>query len=181
MRLGRAFSYVLATLLASTALWVAWPSRNIHGNPHLETLTTSCMTSSGVVARLYEGNGGATTAYWYTVTSESKLLGREKQVWFSYRGPAIDGLSCADRDLVLWANGSLFERLPLADLVAARANPIQYWSGQRTQLAEQPLSNFKWFIVAVLLCGAAGILAFTRPPRRTEPPHADSQETPTKQ
>ena len=73
-------------------------SRNYRGNPAFETLKAECVLSGGEKVRLYEGNGGATTAYWYTVTFETTSVS-EQQVIFSYAYPTIESLSCEDQQI----------------------------------------------------------------------------------
>jgi hypothetical protein len=162
----------LAIVLMVLAAWMAWPSRNVHGNPDMETLTAACHTAAGVEARLYEGNGGATVAYWYTVTARGASLGGERQIFFSYRSPVVDRITCPGDGIVLWSGESSIASLSGAGLAAATDRPIQYWSGQRTDVSGQPFTHFRWAIAAVFVIAAVCLLFYANLPRGTGPTRA---------
>lgn len=119
---------------ALPVVWLAvaaccWPTgRNpAGGNPDQETLLTTCATG-GWQVRLYEGDGGATTAYWSTVTVERP--GRpERQVFFAYADPLVDALVCDDAGVELRAGGALVRELAVGELEALRSQPISLWRG----------------------------------------------------
>ncbi|MBL8386167.1 MAG: hypothetical protein JNM90_23995 [Burkholderiales bacterium] len=153
----------LAVFLACTAVaaWLAWPSRNVHGNPGLETLRASCRTTGKVTARLYEGNGGATTSYWYTVTLEGDALGRERQVFFAYAFPQVVGIDCAG-DAVIVRGDTLSRRIEPAAFSTLRETPMQFWSGKETTIASQPRASLTVVAAAVTALGGLAVLLKTR-------------------
>jgi hypothetical protein len=156
MKTNRVVSAASALALLIASGWLLLPSRNAHGNPDMESLIGSCKTSEGVTARLYEGNGGATTAYWYTVTLEGNELGREKQVFFSYAEPTPSQVTCNGADVVL-SDKSIEEKIAASHFRKMRDSPVVFWSGARQEGGVQPLSVLRWlaagiaFIVAVTL------------------------------
>jgi len=146
-----------ASALLLIAGWLALPSRNVYGNPWAEELKQDCAFSNGTKARLYLGNGGATTAYWYTVTVETGLLSPERQVAFSYSEPTLSELECRDDRLVISGG----ERLVIAasEFADRRDAPLIYWRGK------PEIASRTWSVmdsvrlgIAASLVGVAGWL-----------------------
>ena len=149
----------IATLLVSmaTAAWLAWPSRNQHGNPDMEEFLGSCKTDELVTARLYKGNGGATTSYWYSVTLEGDALGKERQVLFSYGSPELQAIECAGDDAIV--NGAAFsKRLEVTAFQQLREEPIQFWSGKRETRGIQPSRVFALSAAAVVATAGLAVV-----------------------
>ena len=78
------------------------PNRNVYGNSQDEVLITQCLSPyDNAVVRLYQGNGGATTALWWSVTFQANPLTQERQVFYSYGSPAISTIACAPDKVTL--------------------------------------------------------------------------------
>ena len=119
----------MAAALTAIAIWLALPSRNAFGNPSMEEQISSCSTSEGNEIRLYRGNGGATTAYWYTVISEGGLFEREKQILFTYSSPEITSIDC--EGAALNVSGRAYSAKFSSDQLAVlRQAPHVYWRGK---------------------------------------------------
>ncbi|MEZ4320607.1 MAG: hypothetical protein R3F61_24205 [Myxococcota bacterium] len=107
-----------------------WGSRNgAGGNPDLERRLVSC-TAGAWEVRLYRGDGGATTAYWSTVTVERPGL-PERQVYFAYGFPLIDALQCSPDRVELVEAGVVVEPIEERRLAELRETPISIWKGRR--------------------------------------------------
>lgn len=152
MNLRIAIRILLSSTLLLSAAWLVIPGRNSHGNPSMETLVQSCATREGTIIRLYVGNGGATTAFWYTLTTESGFFFREKQVLFSYGMPEFSAITCGEKSVAVSGTSSSIT-LTENDLADLRGNPRSYWKGNiKTQWQGwNPL-----YIIRIVL---AGILA----------------------
>ena len=122
--------YFLAAGLAAFALWIAIPGRNVQGNPGMEDEIDRCKTPSGTTFRLYQGNGRATTSYWYTLTSEHGIFSREKQIVFSYESPEFRSISCANDQTIL-AGPQTTMRFGTSELNAMRNTPLSYWRSKQ--------------------------------------------------
>lgn len=147
----------LATVIVTSfaAAWLAWPSRNQHGNPEMESLISSCRTSEPMTVRLYRGNGGATVAHWYSVTVESDTLGNEKQVLFAYRLPKLQSIECADDKLRI--QGEAFSRtIDVLELQRLRNTPEQYWDGTKSHRGIQPSRALSLSVAGILV--ATGVV-----------------------
>ncbi|MDH5669282.1 MAG: hypothetical protein OEY86_14855 [Nitrospira sp.] len=118
----------MSAILLLTAMWLAYPDRNSYGDPSMEELQQSCTTPDGTIVRLYVGNGGATTAFWYTVTATSGFLSREKQIIFSYSSPDFSSVTCT-KEAVVVASSRGNIALGVPELTALRANPRVYHRG----------------------------------------------------
>jgi hypothetical protein len=118
----------------------------------MEELQGSCSPAAAMTARLYRGNGGATTSYWYSVTLEREALGTEKQVFFAYRSPEVQTIECIKDALVI--NGDGFsQRIEKKDFQRLRDEPMQFWSGKQESRYIQPSR--------LLAFGAAGAVALS--------------------
>jgi len=100
---------ILALLLAILGIKLLLPDRNVWGNPQLETLMMQCqIPSTEAIIRLYQGNGGATVAYWYSVTFDNgKFLG-EKQIFHTYAYPSIKSIDCRADGVTVLADEQTF-------------------------------------------------------------------------
>jgi hypothetical protein len=105
-------------------IWLATP-----GERHVdESLLSSCRLASGTVARLFEGNGGATTAFWYSVTAESGDPSREREIFFAYAQPVIRSITC-EQGRVLIRSASREWTISEASILKG-APSLEYWRGQ---------------------------------------------------
>ena len=94
--------WMIASIMLGAGIWLLLPGRNIAGDPWSETLTDECVAvESGERIRLYEGNGGATVASWYSVTIDPGIFARERQFFYAYSSPQIDTLRCENGEVVL--------------------------------------------------------------------------------
>jgi hypothetical protein len=152
---------ITSALCLTTAAWLAWPSRNVHGNTDMEELRDSCMTDEKVMARLYKGNGGATTSFWYSVTLERDALGNERQIFFAYGTPKLEEVKCVG-DTVRIEGEYFVHSLGVTTFQRLRAEPIQYWSGRSEQRGTQPGRTFSLGAAAVLAVAAAGTLLWAK-------------------
>ena len=147
--------YVLAAGLAAFALWIAIPGRNVQGNPGIEGEIDRCTTPSGTTFRLYKGNGGATTSFWYTLTSEVGIFSREKQIVFSYDSPEFRSVSCTDEQTILTGPKTTI-RFGTSELTAMRNTPMSYWRSQQNDASSSInlLSIIRYGFSAFLLLWA---------------------------
>jgi hypothetical protein len=120
----------------------------------MEELLGSCKTDELVIARLYEGNGGATTSYWYTVTLESDALGKEKQVFFSYASPRLERVDCVE-DAVVIKGEDFSRRIDVTQFQSLREEPTQFWSGKQESRDIQPSRLFA--IAAAVVVASVGV------------------------
>src|SRR5688572_20239554 len=79
--------------------WLCIPGRN-----HVsETLQSSCRLAEAGTVRFYEGNGGATTSFWYSVTVQSGFPWTEQEVFWSYGSPVVTQIACEGDRLTISA------------------------------------------------------------------------------
>jgi len=95
---------ILCFLLFGLSIWLIWPGRNEFGNPRNEVKIASCETSKSIV-RLYQGDGGATVSYSWSITAQNKSSPFEWQVFYTYSSPGIESLYCIE-DKVLALEGT---------------------------------------------------------------------------
>jgi hypothetical protein len=69
------------------------------------------------VVRLYQGNGGATVSFWYSVTFRESLLQWERQFFYSYSYPSVRVIECHKDgvELVLDSAGTS-RTIPIAEI-----------------------------------------------------------------
>lgn len=131
---------ILALLLAILGVKLLLPDRNVWGNPQFETLMMQCqIPSTEAIIRLYQGNGGATVAYWYSVTFDDGKFPGEKHIFYAYAYPSIKSIDCrADRVAVL-ADEQKFN-FTIEQIKNKLINqPIGFYRGEPKQKAIQPL------------------------------------------
>ena len=94
--------WMIATIVLGLGIWFLIPGRNIAGNPQSEILIDECVAvESGERIRLYRGDGGATVAYWYSLTMDPGMFARERQFFYAYSSPQIDNLRCENGEVTL--------------------------------------------------------------------------------
>lgn len=150
---------LVALVLIALGLYFLVPGRNAFGNPLFERELQRCsIPGSSEVLRLYEGNGGATTAFWYTVTFDGGWLSRERQIFYSYGNPEVKRIACREDavDLIL-EEGEPPESLPLQKVRRElRSRPIALSMGHPFQRVPNPLRPVS--IGAGILFLGAGLL-----------------------
>ncbi|PWB68257.1 hypothetical protein C3F09_11995 [candidate division GN15 bacterium] len=137
-------------------MWLLLPTRNKVGNPKSESLIQQCGLPSGAgIVRLYLGDGGATTAFWYTVTLDDGPLSFERQIFFSYSEPDICSIECMGDSILLncnfWTEPKI--AIPLSEAkTTLRQRPIVYYRGKLMSAAEFDRSwHVQQYVVGVYL------------------------------
>lgn len=153
------FRYVFAAGLAAFALWIAIPGRNAQGNPFLEDEIDRCTTPSGTTFRLYQGNGGATTSFWFTLTSKHGIFSREKQIVYSYDSPEFRSVSCTNDQTIL-AGPKTTIRFGTSELTAMRNTPMSYWPIKQNDASSgfNLLSTIRYGSAAILFLWACKLV-----------------------
>ena len=131
---------ILALVLAILGVKLLLPDRNVWGNPQFETLMMQCqIPSTEAIIRLYQGNGGATVAYWYSVTFDyGKFLG-EKQIFYAYAYPSIQSIDCRADEVTVLADEQSWT-FSLKEIKNQLINqPIGFYKGETQQKSIQPL------------------------------------------
>lgn len=124
---------IVSGLLLAASIWIVVPGRNINGNPSLEEELQTCTFTDGTKATLYQGNGGASTAFWYSVTVEKGIFYPERQIAFSYSFPTWENLTCNEDNLDI--SGNL--KIRTSDFSKYRATPIAIWKGEPEKTPRQ--------------------------------------------
>lgn len=126
-------------------LWLLVPGRNVAGNPAFEREIRRCRLPTGDLIRLYEGNGGATTAFWYTVTHDGGWSSPERQILFSYGSPEVKEITCgqAGLELAFWDGAEETREVLSLERVRGklRRKPLTLRMGERVQPGGNP---FRW-------------------------------------
>jgi hypothetical protein len=81
---------VIGSILVLWGTWLALP-RHSHT---FEDLESSCRLRPGTLVRFFMGNGGATTAFWYSITVQPGAPWTEREVFHSYREPVVTAMVC---------------------------------------------------------------------------------------
>lgn len=131
---------ILALLLAIWGVKLLLPDRNVWGNPQLETLMMQCqIPSTEAVIRLYQGNAGATVAYWYSVTFDNGKFPTEKQIFHTYAYPSIQSIDCRPDEVTVLADEQSWT-FSLKEIKNQLINqPIGFYRGEPQQKSIQPL------------------------------------------
>jgi hypothetical protein len=135
--LPRLLRWSSALGLCALGIYFLLPSRNLFGNPADERELQHCNLADGAEVRLYEGNGGATMAFWYTVTHARGWREPERQIFYAYGYPEIRGVACQSDAVVLTlsdGSGERQEALPLARIRREfRHRPVTLSRGERLE------------------------------------------------
>jgi hypothetical protein len=135
----------MALSCALLGVWLLLPGRNIAGNPSFEREVRRCRLPDGDLVRLYEGNGGATTAFWYTVTHDGGWLSPERQILFSYGSPEVQEIGCSPVgvELTFWNGAEMSREVLLLERVRGklRQKPITLRMEERVEPGGNP---FRW-------------------------------------
>lgn len=103
-RWGRIARLSFGAILLAGGLWLILSGKSIlHLLPLPEMEIGHCrIPGTGAVIRLYEGNLGATTSYWYTVTYQQNYFASEQTIFSSYGEPWYMGMNCqpAEAELI---------------------------------------------------------------------------------
>ncbi|MGQ4647474.1 hypothetical protein [Lyngbya aestuarii] len=133
---------LLALILAIWGIKLLLSERNVFGNPQLETLMAQCQipsTETETTIRLYEGNGGATVAYSYSVTFFEGKFFREKQFFYTYGFPVIKSIDCHNDRVSIFTDEETFD-FTLEQIKSKLIHqPIGFYKGQQQKSSIQPL------------------------------------------
>jgi len=123
--------------LCALGIYLLLPPRNLFGNPADERELQHCTLADGAEVRLYQGNGGATVAFWYTVTHARGWREPERQIFYAYGYPEIRGIACRPDGVgltLLDGSGERQETLPLARIRRElRGRPVTLSQGERLE------------------------------------------------
>ena len=156
------FGGILAAGLILSGLWLAFPRRG----HEFEQLIGSCTFGRNTTARLFIGDGGATTELWYSVTVRMGMPWNEHEIFYVYSFPPITGISCEDDRVLITSHSHTWTIKPY-DVISGSSDPViisygksQGWGGS------QGLVFIDWiriyFGVAVTLVGVLLLFLFRR-------------------
>lgn len=140
--------------------------RNTFGNPAIEDLMEQCvLPATGAVIRLYRGNGGATTAFSYSVTYQS-VSQPERQFFYAYSDPSVDQIECHDAEVTLISTDANPRTITASQITGTLIKqPIGYYRGEVSGLPS-PIPGWAWpAALAILMFGIS--LVIFRTDRRT--------------
>jgi hypothetical protein len=134
------FLGLLALALAIWGITLLLPTRNIFGNSEQETLVTQCqIKATEATVRLYQGDGGATVASWYSVTFSGGKFSRERQIFYTYASPSITSIDCRAEEVAVITEQKTF-RLPLDKIRTELVHqPIGFYRGEQQKPFIQPM------------------------------------------
>jgi hypothetical protein len=135
--LPRLLRWSSALGFCALGIYLLLPARNLFGNPADERELQHCNLADGAEVRLYEGNGGATVAYWYTVTHSRGWREPERQIFYAYGYPEIRGIACRPGAVALTLSDDSGERQELLSLAQIRRElrhrPVTLSRGERLE------------------------------------------------
>jgi hypothetical protein len=130
---GLVLGLTMALAGGACARQAAAPARDaVAGNPAMETLLQRCtVPGTSTTIRLYRGNGGATTAFWYSLTRE-RPGSRETEFWSSYGTPVVTGIACRAGGVELIGERASAVATLTADAIERDLvpRPLVYWRGE---------------------------------------------------
>lgn len=144
----------VGTLLVATGVYLAVPSRNAHGNPWREREMASCILSDSAEVKLYQGEAGAGSATWYSVTHNPKGLEPERQILYRYRSPGLYDVVCDAGGVVIQTDGE-----PIT-ISTAQARQLREWPP-----GDRPPRLWRWIVGGLLILAGGSLLWFLRPGR----------------
>jgi hypothetical protein len=163
----RTFKIVIGAILVLWGTWLALPR---HGHS-FEDLESSCRLGSGSLIRFFIGDGGATTAVWYSITAQTGASWSERELFYAYGEPVITGMRCQGETVSV----SSASRTWLLDsnLLAQEASPTAYWRGKDNMISAReglaPLDKLRIAIgICAFLVGTYAIMRNVRQRRAAE-------------
>jgi hypothetical protein len=152
---------IVAIGLIALGLYLLVPGRNTFGNPAFERELQRCrIPGAGEIVRLYEGNGGATTAFWYTVTHEGGWSSPERQIFYTYSIPEIRRVECRKGavEIRFWDGFEENRESLEIDRIRKdlRARPLGWWMGEKVERRGNPLRIVSVAAGGLALC--SGVL-----------------------
>lgn len=150
------FPGLLAIALAVWGIKLLLPERNIFGNPEQETLVTQCQVkATEATVRLYQGDGGATVASWYSVAFSGGRFSRERQIFYTYGSPSITSIDCRAGEVAVITDEKTFH-LPLNQIRNELVHqPMGFYRGEPQKPFIQPmrLLTIIWGLFLELISG----------------------------
>jgi hypothetical protein len=139
--------------------------------PGAEVVIDECRSAGGGTVRLYEGNLGATTSYWYLATLQPGFFSAERDFFQAYGWPAIGAVECQGGEIELLGADGQVEFSFGIDRIRAELleEPLSLYDGEPAEgRPSGPLPR-----VLGLLCGSplmlvgavAGLAVFRHRPR----------------
>lgn len=148
---------ILSAVLLATGVWLSYPERNLYGNASWEELSQTCTTPDGTTVRLYVGNAGATTSFWYSVTTESGFLSLERQVMYAYSSPKLSAITCT-RNLVVVSSPEYEFSFTEAELQALRDTPRAYSLGENNRTRSLGFGSILKLVISLALASTSLLL-----------------------
>jgi hypothetical protein len=146
----------IARIAIGTVLFVGGAYLCVPRRSHwFEELRSQCQWQRGASVRLWEGNGGATTAFWYSVTLQSGLPWTEREVFFSYSHPVVTEVRCEADGVVVIADGTS-RKLTAAYLLGGHFSPLQFDHGKQT--SDFPRDGWRPSEIVRTALGFAGVV-----------------------
>ena len=151
---------VLSLLLVVIGSTLLSFRRCVYGNQLLEQRITRCTVEENAEISVYEGNAGATTAYWYSVTADFGLFAAEKQFLFTYGIPVVDSVECSTTSVAVTLNDGVENHVlefSLAEIEGYfRDGPLAWRMGEKLAREGWPVPilrvvGFTAIAVAILL------------------------------
>ncbi len=117
----------LGALVLVGGAWLCVP-----GPSHtFETLQATCQVGDRATVRLYEGNAGATSSFWYSVTVQTGGPWTERQVFLANGFPVVTHIACDREGVGISAEGMTWS-VAVASVEQGPSTPIQYNRGTPT-------------------------------------------------
>jgi hypothetical protein len=145
---------LVGTLLLVSGAYLLVPSRNAHGNPWREREMASCMLPDTAEVILYEGDAGASSPNWYSVTHNPKGLEPERQIIYHVGVPGMYDVVCDSAGIVIQTDGQ-----------AITLSTAQVRQLRQQRRGVQPLQLLLWVAGGALILAGAVLLWFLRPQR----------------
>jgi hypothetical protein len=145
---------LVGTLLVVSGVYLIVPGRNAQGNPWREREMASCVLSDSAEVTLYQGDAGASSPNWYSITHDPKGLEPERQIIYRLGSPGMYDVVCDSAGFTIQTDGQ----------------PITISTAQARQLRHRspgawPLRLLRWLAGGALLLAGGALLWFLRPRR----------------
>lgn len=92
----------IAIVVGTCSVWLLLPWHPLLDLLGFEQPIAECqIPTTNSVVRVYEGNGGATTALSYVVTFQAHRFAREHDIFYAYGWPVARGVRCRSETITL--------------------------------------------------------------------------------
>ena len=117
------------------------------------------LTAPPALARLYRGDGGVTTGFWYTVTLEIPGL-TERKFFGSYSLPEVKSIHCRDDGTVAVVTQENVWPYSVREIVRRRWwRPVRYSDGVRDDSVQTAVWDYVFDLAPVMLLVLACVVA----------------------